>query len=118
MGGWGVFSWLFRSVLDKLQYKFISYFTHEVVPWNRHLACKQGPDFIGSSLVIGRMIFSPSAPCSSSGNQENSSQDCVILLFDVIKSAVRYEKIISEAWIKVSEIFMTLNIKEEVGGNQ
>ncbi|XP_022353960.1 Fanconi anemia group D2 protein isoform X4 [Enhydra lutris kenyoni] len=40
---------------------------------------------------------------SSSGNQENNSQDCVILLFDVIRSAVRYEKIISEAWIKAIE---------------
>ncbi|XP_070432632.1 Fanconi anemia group D2 protein isoform X7 [Equus przewalskii] len=40
---------------------------------------------------------------SSSGNQENSGQDCVILLFDVIKSAVRYEKTISEAWIKAIE---------------
>uniref|UniRef100_A0A8C8Z6N8 FA complementation group D2 n=1 Tax=Prolemur simus TaxID=1328070 RepID=A0A8C8Z6N8_PROSS len=39
------------------------------------------------------------------GNQESSGQDCVILLFDVIKSAVRYEKIISEAWIKVSNMF-------------
>ncbi|CAD7684900.1 unnamed protein product [Nyctereutes procyonoides] len=40
---------------------------------------------------------------SSSGNQENSGRDCVILFFDVIKSAVRYEKIISEAWIKAIE---------------
>ncbi|KAM8758909.1 Fanconi anemia group D2 protein isoform 1-T1 [Rhynchonycteris naso] len=40
---------------------------------------------------------------SSSGNQENSSKDCVFLLFDVIKSAVRYEKTISEAWIKAIE---------------
>ncbi|ELK07869.1 Fanconi anemia group D2 protein isoform X1 [Pteropus alecto] len=40
---------------------------------------------------------------SSSGNQENSGQDCVFLLFDVIKSAVRYEKTISEAWIKAIE---------------
>ncbi|XP_025777006.1 Fanconi anemia group D2 protein [Puma concolor] len=40
---------------------------------------------------------------SSSGNQENSGQDCVTLFFDVIKSAVRYEKIISEAWIKAIE---------------
>ncbi|XP_011368967.1 Fanconi anemia group D2 protein [Pteropus vampyrus] len=39
----------------------------------------------------------------SSGNQENSGQDCVFLLFDVIKSAVRYEKTISEAWIKAIE---------------
>ncbi|XP_039742654.1 Fanconi anemia group D2 protein isoform X2 [Pteropus medius] len=40
---------------------------------------------------------------SSSGNQENNGQDCVFLLFDVIKSAVRYEKTISEAWIKAIE---------------
>ncbi|GAB5568276.1 Fanconi anemia group D2 protein isoform X4 [Prionailurus iriomotensis] len=40
---------------------------------------------------------------NSSGNQENSGQDCVTLFFDVIKSAVRYEKIISEAWIKAIE---------------
>ncbi|XP_054451289.1 Fanconi anemia group D2 protein isoform X2 [Pteronotus mesoamericanus] len=40
---------------------------------------------------------------SSSGNQENSGEDCVFLLFDVIKSAVRYEKAISEAWIKAIE---------------
>ncbi|XP_023403701.1 Fanconi anemia group D2 protein isoform X3 [Loxodonta africana] len=40
---------------------------------------------------------------SSSGNQESSDQDCVILLFDVIKSAVRYEKTIAEAWIKAIE---------------
>ncbi|XP_074054696.1 Fanconi anemia group D2 protein isoform X1 [Macrotis lagotis] len=39
----------------------------------------------------------------SSGNQDNSNQDCVSLLFDVIKSAVRYEKAISEAWIKAIE---------------
>ncbi|XP_044512777.1 Fanconi anemia group D2 protein [Gracilinanus agilis] len=39
----------------------------------------------------------------SSGNQENSNQDCVSLLFDVIKSAVRYERAISEAWIKAIE---------------
>ncbi|KAF6312819.1 FA complementation group D2 [Rhinolophus ferrumequinum] len=40
---------------------------------------------------------------SFSGNQENSGQDCVFLLFDVIKSAVRYEKTISEAWVKAIE---------------
>ncbi|XP_027719829.1 Fanconi anemia group D2 protein isoform X2 [Vombatus ursinus] len=39
----------------------------------------------------------------SSGNYEKSNQDCVSLLFDVIKSAVRYEKAISEAWIKAIE---------------
>ncbi|XP_051011046.1 Fanconi anemia group D2 protein [Acomys russatus] len=40
---------------------------------------------------------------SSSGNQENSDKDCVVLVFDVIKSAIRYEKAISEAWIKAIE---------------
>ncbi|XP_007652032.1 Fanconi anemia group D2 protein isoform X3 [Cricetulus griseus] len=40
---------------------------------------------------------------SSSGNQENSDKDCVLLVFDVIKSAIRYEKAISEAWIKAIE---------------
>lgn len=40
---------------------------------------------------------------SSSGNQENSDKDCIVLLFDVIKSAIRYEKTISEAWIKAIE---------------
>ncbi|XP_037657572.1 Fanconi anemia group D2 protein isoform X2 [Choloepus didactylus] len=39
----------------------------------------------------------------SSSNQEKSNLDSVILLFDVIKSAVRYEKTISEAWIKAIE---------------
>ncbi|XP_031326705.1 Fanconi anemia group D2 protein isoform X1 [Camelus dromedarius] len=40
---------------------------------------------------------------SSSGIQENSDKDCVTLLFDVIKSAVRYERVIPEAWIKAIE---------------
>ncbi|XP_054585500.1 Fanconi anemia group D2 protein [Eptesicus fuscus] len=39
----------------------------------------------------------------SSGNQEKSDEDCVFLIFDIIKSAVRYEKTISEAWIKAIE---------------
>ncbi|XP_049572170.1 Fanconi anemia group D2 protein isoform X11 [Orcinus orca] len=53
---------------------------------------------------------------SSSGNQENSGQDCVILLFDVIKSAVRYEKIISEAWIKAIENTTSVSEHKEVIG--
>ncbi|KAL1789570.1 Fanconi anemia group D2 protein [Sigmodon hispidus] len=40
---------------------------------------------------------------SSSGNQENSDKDSIILIFDVIKSAIRYEKTVSEAWIKAIE---------------
>ncbi|XP_069875190.1 Fanconi anemia group D2 protein-like [Dipodomys merriami] len=40
---------------------------------------------------------------SSSGSQESTSKDCIVLLFDVIKSAVRYDKTISEAWIKAIE---------------
>ncbi|XP_012865797.1 PREDICTED: Fanconi anemia group D2 protein [Dipodomys ordii] len=40
---------------------------------------------------------------SSSGIQESTSKDSIVLLFDVIKSAVRYDKTISEAWIKAIE---------------
>ncbi|XP_053890194.1 Fanconi anemia group D2 protein isoform X1 [Malaclemys terrapin pileata] len=40
---------------------------------------------------------------SSSTSQVSSSQNCVKLLFDVIKSAVRFQKGISEAWIKAIE---------------
>lgn len=39
----------------------------------------------------------------SSGKQESSHPDYVTLIFDVIKSAIRYEKNISEAWIKAIE---------------
>nr|XP_048714882.1 Fanconi anemia group D2 protein isoform X2 [Caretta caretta] len=40
---------------------------------------------------------------SSSTSQVSSSQNCVKLLFDVIKLAVRFQKGISEAWIKAIE---------------
>ncbi|KAM6216156.1 Fanconi anemia group D2 protein [Rhynchocyon petersi] len=40
---------------------------------------------------------------SASGNQESSDRNCVLLLFEVIKSAVRYEKTVSEAWLKAIE---------------
>ncbi|KAM4651606.1 Fanconi anemia group D2 protein isoform 1-T3 [Discoglossus pictus] len=40
---------------------------------------------------------------SSSINQTNSSHDCVSLLMDVIKSAVRFQKHTSEAWLKAIE---------------
>ncbi|XP_054834119.1 Fanconi anemia group D2 protein [Eublepharis macularius] len=40
---------------------------------------------------------------SLSANQVNISQDCVKLLFDVIKSAVKFQKIILEAWVKAIE---------------
>lgn len=60
--------------------------------------------FIRSSLVSGGNIVSCFAVCSSSGNQENSDKDCIVLVFDVIKSAIRYEKTISEAWIKVRSL--------------
>lgn len=38
---------------------------------------------------------------SSSMSQVTTSQNCVKLLFDVIKQAVRFQKDVSEAWIKV-----------------
>ncbi|XP_048344483.1 Fanconi anemia group D2 protein [Sphaerodactylus townsendi] len=40
---------------------------------------------------------------SLSANQVNISQDCVKLLFEVIKSAVKFQKMILEAWVKVIE---------------
>ncbi|XP_074861679.1 Fanconi anemia group D2 protein isoform X2 [Carettochelys insculpta] len=40
---------------------------------------------------------------SSSASQVSSSQNCVKLLFDVMKLAVRFQKGISEAWIKAIE---------------
>uniref|UniRef100_H3BFD2 FA complementation group D2 n=1 Tax=Latimeria chalumnae TaxID=7897 RepID=H3BFD2_LATCH len=36
-------------------------------------------------------------------NQAGSSQDCVVLILDAIKSAVRFQKTMSEAWIKAIE---------------
>uniref|UniRef100_A0A2K5IAX8 Uncharacterized protein n=1 Tax=Colobus angolensis palliatus TaxID=336983 RepID=A0A2K5IAX8_COLAP len=46
-------------------------------------------------------------PSRLQASQVNKSrkqhQSCIILLFDVIKSAIRYEKTISEAWIKAIE---------------
>ncbi|NXW40997.1 FACD2 protein, partial [Nyctiprogne leucopyga] len=40
---------------------------------------------------------------SSSTSQVTTSQNCVKLLFDVIKLAVRFQKDVSEAWIKAIE---------------
>uniref|UniRef100_A0A8B9N3E4 FA complementation group D2 n=1 Tax=Accipiter nisus TaxID=211598 RepID=A0A8B9N3E4_9AVES len=40
---------------------------------------------------------------SSSMSQVTTSQNCVKLLFDVIKLAVRFQKDVSEAWIKAIE---------------
>ncbi|TFK03996.1 E3 ubiquitin-protein ligase makorin-1 [Platysternon megacephalum] len=47
---------------------------------------------------------------SSSTSQVSSSQNCVKLLFDVIKLAVRFQKGISEAWIKVLDLIVLLLI--------
>ncbi|XP_043406778.1 Fanconi anemia group D2 protein isoform X2 [Chelonia mydas] len=46
---------------------------------------------------------------SSSTSQVSSSQNCVKLLFDVIKLAVRFQKGISEAWIKAIENTVSLS---------
>ncbi|XP_012781366.2 Fanconi anemia group D2 protein isoform X2 [Ochotona princeps] len=42
-------------------------------------------------------------PASFSQSQESGCQNYVVLLFDVIKSSVRYEKVVSDAWIKAIE---------------
>ncbi|EHH51150.1 hypothetical protein EGM_10480, partial [Macaca fascicularis] len=56
-----------------------------------------------SRLQASQVKLKSKGRASSSGNQESSDQSCIILLFDVIKSAIRYEKTISEAWIKAIE---------------
>uniref|UniRef100_A0A2R8ZUY8 FA complementation group D2 n=1 Tax=Pan paniscus TaxID=9597 RepID=A0A2R8ZUY8_PANPA len=59
-----------------------------------------------SRLQASQVKLKSKGRASSSGNQESSGQSCIILLFDVIKSAIRYEKTISEAWIKVFDLVM------------
>ncbi|XP_013364551.1 PREDICTED: Fanconi anemia group D2 protein isoform X2 [Chinchilla lanigera] len=60
--------------------------------------------FILPSLLHASQIQSKrKGGASSSGNQKSNDPDCVTLIFDVIKSAVRYEKTISEAWVKAVE---------------
>uniref|UniRef100_A0A2I2YHN9 FA complementation group D2 n=1 Tax=Gorilla gorilla gorilla TaxID=9595 RepID=A0A2I2YHN9_GORGO len=59
-----------------------------------------------SRLQASQVKLKSKGRASSSGNQESSGQNCIILLFDVIKSAIRYEKTISEAWIKVFDLVM------------
>ncbi|XP_042637588.1 Fanconi anemia group D2 protein [Orycteropus afer afer] len=58
---------------------------------------------LASQLQPSQSKLKSKGRTSSLGNQESSDQDCVLLLFDVIKSAVRYEKTISESWIKAIE---------------
>lgn len=45
---------------------------------------------------------------SSSLSQVTTSQNCVKLLFDVIKLAVRFQKDVSEAWMKVRYVLQSL----------
>ncbi|NXC30602.1 FACD2 protein, partial [Campylorhamphus procurvoides] len=62
-----------------------------------------------SSCVLPLQILSSQkkiksqAQASSSLSQVTTSQNCVKLLFDVIKLAVRFQKDVSEAWIKAIE---------------
>ncbi|XP_055503999.1 Fanconi anemia group D2 protein isoform X1 [Leucoraja erinacea] len=39
----------------------------------------------------------------TSVSRENGSNDCVAIMFDVIKAAVRFQKVTAEAWIKAIE---------------
>ncbi|XP_023560286.1 Fanconi anemia group D2 protein [Octodon degus] len=55
------------------------------------------------SLQPSQINLKRTRGASSSGNQESSYPDYATLIFDVIKSAVRYEKAISEAWVKAIE---------------
>ncbi|NXM69215.1 FACD2 protein, partial [Serilophus lunatus] len=62
-----------------------------------------------SSCVLPLQILSSQkkiksqVQASSSMSQVTTSQNCVKLLFDVIKLAVRFQKDVSEAWIKAIE---------------
>ncbi|XP_032555192.1 Fanconi anemia group D2 protein [Chiroxiphia lanceolata] len=62
-----------------------------------------------SSCVLPLQILSSQkkiksqVQASSSTSQVTTSQNCVKLLFDVIKLAVRFQKDVSEAWIKAIE---------------
>ncbi|XP_033066530.1 Fanconi anemia group D2 protein isoform X4 [Trachypithecus francoisi] len=69
-----------------------------------------------SRLQASQVKLKSKGRASSSGNQESSDQSCVILLFDVIKSAIRYEKTISEAWIKAIENTASVSEHKEVVG--
>ncbi|KYO27801.1 Fanconi anemia group D2 protein [Alligator mississippiensis] len=54
-------------------------------------------------ILASKNKLKSQAQASSSMSQVSSSQNCVKLLFDVIKLAVRFQKGISEAWIKAIE---------------
>ncbi|XP_063081320.1 Fanconi anemia group D2 protein isoform X10 [Cavia porcellus] len=56
-----------------------------------------------SLLQASQFTLKRKGGASSSGSQNSSHPDYVTLIFDVIKSAVRYEKAISEAWVKAIE---------------
>ncbi|KAG3295077.1 Fanconi anemia complementation group D2 [Ictidomys tridecemlineatus] len=59
--------------------------------------------FILPSMFQASQIKLKITGASSSEYQEDDSPNCVMLLFDILKLTVRYEKIISEAWIKAIE---------------
>uniref|UniRef100_A0A8C8AHR3 FA complementation group D2 n=1 Tax=Otus sunia TaxID=257818 RepID=A0A8C8AHR3_9STRI len=61
-------------------------------------SCVLPLQIIGSQKKIKSQV-----QASSSMSQVTSSQNCVKLLFDVIKLAVRFQKDVSEAWIKAIE---------------
>ncbi|XP_053932077.1 Fanconi anemia group D2 protein isoform X2 [Cuculus canorus] len=68
-----------------------------------------------SSCVLPLQILSSQkklksqVQASSSMSQVTTSQNCVKLLFDVIKLAVRFQKDVAEAWIKAIENSMSVS---------
>uniref|UniRef100_A0A8C9FAQ0 FA complementation group D2 n=1 Tax=Pavo cristatus TaxID=9049 RepID=A0A8C9FAQ0_PAVCR len=52
-------------------------------------------------MQVSQRKLKSQAQASSSMSQMTTSQNCVKVLFDVIKLAVRFQKDVSEAWIKV-----------------
>uniref|UniRef100_A0A6I8MXM0 FA complementation group D2 n=1 Tax=Ornithorhynchus anatinus TaxID=9258 RepID=A0A6I8MXM0_ORNAN len=55
------------------------------------------------SCVLPSEIQSLHKSKEQARNQSDSSQSCIVLLCDVIKSALRFQKSMSEAWIKAIE---------------
>lgn len=58
-----------------------------------------------TTYYAGGVILSLVLLFSLPANQVSINQDCVKLLFEVIKSAVKFQKAILEGWMKVRSCF-------------
>ncbi|XP_069563483.1 Fanconi anemia group D2 protein [Brachyistius frenatus] len=58
---------------------------------------------VPAALQASQRMKSKGAAASTSTSSAGSSQDSIVLVLDCIKSAVRFQKTISEAWLKAVE---------------